>query len=217
MAKKSNTGLIISAAIIAALLFLAGFGIGYTLNMFRLSDIERRSQEMSTTIQNLQLQFLFFDVFGKNVSCPVLKDIMSYTVKEYERIGGKLANKELEQYSNYEMLLKDYYISSINYWLMAKKLEQLCGPVHKTVLFFISKSCDPMIPNPCDDQAFVLSYMKQQIGDELLVFTISADIQEPAIKALINYYNITEYPSIVVDENVYSGFQNLERLKDILK
>ncbi len=214
--KQTNLGLIISAALISALLFAAGLAIGYGLNTQRLSDIEQRSAEMARAVQNLQLQLLFLDVLGKNASCPVLKQIMSYTVRNYEQLGGKLANKELEDYSKYQMLLKDYYIASINYWLLAKKLEQSCGQSYKTILFFISKSCDPLIPNPCDDQAFVLTYLKQQMGESLLIFTISSDIQEPAIQALINYYNITEYPTIVIDEKVYTGFQDLEKLKTIL-
>jgi hypothetical protein len=217
MAKKTDLGLIVSAALIAALLFAAGLAIGYDLNSQRLTEIEQKSQEMIKTLQDFQLQFLFLDVLSKNASCPVLDQIMAYTVKNYEQIGAKLANKELEDYTQYENLLRDYYVASINYWLLAKKLEQSCGQKYKTILFFISKSCDQYIPNPCDDQAFVLTYLKQQMGEELLIFTINSDIQEPAIQALVNYYNITEYPSIVVDEKIYTGFQNLETLTKLLK
>ena len=59
----------------------------------------------------------------------------------------------------------------------------------------------------CPDQGVILTYFKKKYEDQLLVFPINVDLaqDESVIKFLLESYNISAYPSVVVGETVYSG------------
>jgi len=220
MRKKFDKSIILSALIISALIFLAGFSLGYVLNLEKIGYLENRIGALSDNLRDFQFQLLFFDFFGGNVSCPVLKGMLTGIAEDYEKIGSKLSagpEDEIRDYSDFQRVLAEYYKTSINYWLMAEKVRDSCKAKFVTILFFISKSCEKYTPNPCDDQAWVLTYLKQKFDGDLLIFTISADVDEPSIQALKTYYNFTEFPSLVINgKKTFSGFLPLENLSAIL-
>ena len=94
---------------------------------------------------------------------------------------------------------------------MAKKVKESCNFDSTTVLYFFAKSCER-----CDDQGFVLTYLKTVHKDRILIFALDADLDESSIKTLVSHFNIESYPSLVINDNVYEGFHNRNDLERIL-
>ena len=72
-----------------------------------------------------------------------------------------------------------------------------------SVLYFYSlKDC-----TVCPDQGVILTYFKKIFDERLLVFPINVDLEkeEPFIKIMRSRYNITSYPSIVIQEKKHEG------------
>ena len=112
---------------------------------------------------------------------------------------------------SYTELKREYIISQMRYWLLNKKIKESCPAKHVSVLYFYSnEECDD-----CGPQGTILSYLKEKLKDRLLIFSLDADfVDEPMINILKETYNITETPSIVIEEEV---FNNLVNKEDITK
>lgn len=211
--KKLNVKILISALAISGLLFSAGFYTGYSINREKMSSIEGEIRNINRDVENFQLQFLLFDVLGEKSACPLLKATLSDINRRSYEIGSELESMETDSgvlnYEEYITLKKEYSRTLVGYWLLANKFEEACETDINTVLYFFSKEC-----NRCEDQGFVLTYLKRKYGQKLLVFALDADLGEPSIETLKDYYEIDVYPSLVVNEELYEGFHPVEELKE---
>jgi len=213
--KQLNARIIISAVIISALLFLSGIYVGYSINREKLSYIESTINKITSDIQNFQLEFLFLDVLGENATCPLLADTLSEINKESYDIGTRLTSYgkegEIQDYNEYVKTKKEYSRLLIGYWLLANKLKTSCKLEANTIVYFFSKECVT-----CDDQGFILTYFKKDMGEKLLVFALDGDLDEPSIQVLKRHYNITSYPTLIVNGESYGRFLSKGELEDIL-
>lgn len=210
--KQLNTWTIVSAVAISAILFISGVYVGYSINKEKLSSIETTMRKITSDVQNFQLQFLFIDVLGENATCPFLGDTLSEINKESYDIGTRLESygkeSEIHDYNEYMNTKREYSRLMIGYWLLANKLKKSCKFDANTVIYFYSKNC-----TKCDDQAFILTYFKQNLGDKILVFTLDGDLNEPSIQVIKKNYVITSYPTLIINGENHSGFMSKDDIE----
>jgi len=213
--KQLNSRIIISAVIISALLFLSGIYVGYSINREKLSSIETKISEITSDIQNFQLEFLFLEVLGENATCPLLTDTLSGINKESYDIGTRLTSYggegEIQDYDEYMRTKREYSRLLIGYWLLANKLKTSCRMDADTIVYFFSKEC-----GKCDDQGFILTYFKKELGENLLVFALDGDLDEPSIQVMKRYYKIESYPTLIVNGESYGRFLSKGELEGML-
>ncbi len=220
--KQLNVKTLASALIISALLFGTGVYTGYTINKERLSAIEIDLKDVIRSIEDFQLQFLFLDTLGGEATCPLLSDSLKNINKQSYEIGRKLTENnpdsgEITDYNYYEDLTERYSRILTSYWLLATKMKAICKSQSKTVIFFIEKdACNKQSPNMCDAQGFVLDNLKRTFDDKLLVFTMHADLKEPSVKVLREYYQVSKYPTLIIEGKKHEGFTDKETLLRIL-
>ncbi|MBU0530725.1 MAG: hypothetical protein KKC05_03550, partial [Nanoarchaeota archaeon] len=125
--KRFDAKLLVSALIISAILFMSGLFIGYSINKENLGSVQKNIESVTRSIENLQLQFLFFDVLGENATCPLLVETLSEINTESYDIGAKLTLSDTEDgirdYAEYISLKKDYSRLLISYWLLSNKFK----------------------------------------------------------------------------------------------
>jgi hypothetical protein len=213
--KRFDAGIFISAAIISTLLFASGLFIGYSINNEKLTSIDDNIRRVTRDIQNFQIEFLFLDVLGENATCPLLAETLSGINKDSYEIGNKLesygSESEIQDYNDYVNTKREYSRLLIGYWLLANKLKKTCRMEVDTIVYFYSKDCFK-----CDDQSFVLTYFKRMLNEKILIFTLDADLDEPSVQVIKKNYNITEYPSLVINGGVYTGYQSKADLERTL-
>jgi thiol-disulfide isomerase/thioredoxin len=213
--KQLNAKVLVSALIISGILFAAGFFTGYSINRERLSAVENEMSDVVRSVQNFQLQFLFFDVLGQNATCPILISTLSDINKQSYEIGSKLtsynSDSEIMDYETYTRVKNEYSRLLTGYWLLATKLRGNCMMNSSTIVYFFNKECAK-----CDDQGFILTYLKKKYGNSLLIFALDSDLDEPSVSAIKQYFNITEYPTLIINGQVYAGFYPEEELHTIL-
>ncbi len=220
--KQLNAKTLLSALLIAGILFITGLYTGFSINKERLSAIEVDMGDVVKNIENFQLQFLFFDTLGGDAACPLLADSLKNINKKSYEIGRKLTENnpdtgEITDYNYYENLRERYGRVLTSYWLLSTKMKDVCKSKEKTAIFFIEKNtCVKQNPNLCSDQGFVLDNIKRIFGENLLVFTLHADLKEPSVKVLKDYYKVDSYPTLIIDGKKYNGFQDKDTLLKIL-
>ncbi|MBI2675498.1 MAG: conjugal transfer protein TraF [Candidatus Aenigmarchaeota archaeon] len=215
MGKKINVKIIIAAFVISTILFSAGLFVGYSVNKERLGDIERRLVDIKSGIENFQLQFLFLDALGDKAACPLLSNTLKRINNESYEIGTKLtffsSSSEVADYTQYNDLKKEYSRILIGYWLLANKLNNACNLGANTIIYFYRKDC-----RLCDNQAFILTYLKNKYQEKVLIFALDADLDEPSIETLKKFYEVVEYPTLIANSKVYGGFQETRKIEEIM-
>ena len=159
-AKQLNGKTLIAALLISALLFGAGMAAGMGLSSEKLTAIEGDLRSVVRDVQNLQIQFLLFDQLGAQAACPLLEDTLAGINKRSYEIGAKLTDfgkDEVVTPEQYGELKKDYSRLLVSYWLLAERFKKSCASSATTALYFFAKDCPE-----CDDQGFVLTYLKSK-------------------------------------------------------
>jgi len=203
------------AAVLTTIIFVLGVWFGLWVGDEKVSQLQNTISGLQENINEAELQFLFLDITESNISC-------NYLISTANRLGEETTSmaSEVDKYENaqkvddaaFKALKKTYTITLVRDWLTLEKIKQSCNGSYTIVLYFYSnKQCDK-----CQDQGIVLSYLKEKLDNEVLIFALDGDIDLDIIKALRESYVIYEYPAIVVNGKTYQGYQDLANLTEIM-
>ncbi len=219
MRKKINVQRHVVALILTLAFFVIGILIGGLLTNERLRYLQDKSAEQSIDFESLQTQYLYVSLFKENQSCPVVAETFAANVKNLEDTRKELESfirrSQINQHK-YDLLKRQYIIAQIRYWLLAQSTQKVCDRDIVTVLYFFS---NPTQCPDCGSQGVILTYLKKIFGDQLLIFSFDGDLdREPFIPILKKVYNLTAYPTLIIEGSQYRGLQKKdELLKEICK
>ncbi len=212
--RKLSKNIYIMAFVITAGIFLLGLFLGLIIEEERSSYVEEQYQEQSIVFSSSQLQYEFLSMLDEKDSCPAVYETLYSNLEDLEgtRIRlEKFDRKSTLEKNQFELLQREYLLAEIRYWMLAKKTKELCNYDVVTILNFYSS--EEECPY-CDQQSFVLTYLKELFGDRLLIFSFNSELEddEPMLGILDAAYNITSYPTLVIGDEVYSGLKDSEEL-----
>ena len=203
------------AVIITVAVFMLGILTGINIENNRYKRMEKLAKEQETEFNSLQLQYIFLEQLGENESCAVILGILENNLRTLDPILKKIESYETNGNINdedYINLKRQYTIANLRYWILAKKSQKICKTDLVNILYFYTTDCES-----CKDQGFILSYLKSNFGDQLLVFPIDANLDEPNVRILKTMYNISSvssYPILIIEEKKFEKFMSK---KEILK
>lgn len=202
------------AFILALLIFIAGLYFDSLLNKTKTSKIEQSVEDVKNSLLNVELEFLFMDTMKEQISCNYFKEELSRMLKEIDDLMSKLEryeeNKGIDT-TGFIELKKSYTLNLVRMWLIFEKVKQICNENYTTVLYFYSRDC-----SNCPLQGFYLTYYKKLEPDKIMVFALEKDLDIQIVNALIYNYNITQYPSLIINgKDKYEGLKEKEELSNI--
>jgi len=215
--------LLIIASITTVILYFMGILTGYFVQVKVLSrtqeELEKVQEEFyvyKQNLENVQLEQLYLTTHQGELSCKILVSTIDEMHNNLAYFWSKLPSK-LEVYEKYSevqpeyvKLKRDYTLLSIRTWLLSLDVKKKCGEEIIPALYFYSRDCDS-----CIDQSYVLDELKKD-NPNFSAFIVDFNLDEPIVKIIKNVYNVTEVPSFVINERLYSGYQNLEQMKKII-
>ena len=190
-------------------IFLLGLFLGLAIEGKRVNYIESISRKQNLDFSSLQLQYAFIDQLSQEKNCLAVQKTFEQNINNLESTRIRLENFDRDATLNkneFDILKNEYILAQIRYWLLAQRTKKLCGADIVNILYFFSdqKECPE-----CDKQAFVLTYLKKKFKDKLLIFSFDSKFDaEPMIPLLQKTYNITKYPTIVIEGNQKNGFND---------
>jgi len=215
--RNVSTEKYIIAAIITIGIFLFGLLLGLVIEGKRAMYIESVSREQNLEYNSLQLQYSFVDQLSKEENCAAISNTFENNIQNLESTRKRL--EEFDQNSrlskeDFNLLKREYALAQVRYWLLARRTKDLCKKEISTILYFYSN--DAECPD-CSKQAFVLTYLKKLFKDKLLIFSFDSQQQdEPMIPTLKNTYNITKFPSLIIEGKKFDGLMDKDGvLKEI--
>ena len=141
--------------------------------------------------------------------CKALNQLMETNIDE---LGQKMAviidyqkNAILNQ-KEFDLQLRDYFLTEIQFLLISQEIDQQCSKNNVRVIYFYDE-------NGADTQGRVLDYLKDVFENRVPIFSFNSQFnEEPMIPILITSYNITQFPAVVVENQVFQGYTSVETL-----
>ncbi len=210
----------ILSAWITIIIFLLGISFGMIIDNMRIRYVENLNAQQEINFENLQLQSDYIDLLKSENStnlCPAYQAVIEKAVGD---LSDSLA--KVEEYSknnrvneeDYARIQKKYILDNIRYWFLVRTAKKQCPMNTTTILYFYDSEC-----KICPNQGVILSYFKKIYGNNLLVFPINMDYGKdvPVVLMIERQYNITGYPSIVVEDEAYRSIVGKDELSRILQ
>jgi len=201
------------AALITGGIFLLGFLFGLVVEGKRISYIDDVSREQNLDFSSLQLQYAYIDQLSQENNCEAVSKTFEKNIESLETTRIRLENFDESSRLNqrdFDLLKREYTLAQIRYWLLAKRTKDLCGSDIVTVLYFFSdeKEC-----TQCDNQAFVLTYLKKKFKEKLLIFSFDSKFtEEPLVDTLSTTYDISVFPTIIIEGEKHEGLLKIEEV-----
>jgi hypothetical protein len=211
--RQLSKELYIIAAIATTGIFLLGLLLGLVIENARTAYVDNKYLQQELDFRSSQLQYEYLNLLEEKENCPAIYETLYTNLEDLEKTRVRI-----ETYSDdatitkeaFELLEREYLLAEVRYWLLANRAKEICDHDIVTLLSF---SSDEEECATCDEQSFVLSYMKKELGEKLLIFSFNVKtVDEPMIAILKTAYNITEYPSIVVDDALYAQLHDVNVL-----
>lgn len=183
--------------------------LGSLLNKERKSSIEDK-MAIIEDLNDLQTFSLLSDVYGNKFACLAFKSKMADWDKSLWSLGMKLeqyrvATEEFQKDPFYIEQKKKFNENELLYMAFLIKTKETCNLDQNIISFFYRKS---EVCKKCDDQSFVLTDIKRMLNDDVSIFSFDVDLNITSINLLEKYYEIDEYPCIVINDEKFCGMRD---------
>lgn len=206
----------IFVAFVLTVTIMAGmFFAGQALNDSQVDGLSSTVNELSVEREAQDIARRLADTLPQN-NCEALNVASRETIADIGNIREQMeAYEESRKLSHdqFTALKKQYTNLLLEYWLTTEKIDQRCDTNVTTVLYLYKD--DPQCPR-CADQGTVLTKYRQRY-DRLLVFPLDTTLGMRHVDMVLSAYNVTRYPSIIVEGELYQGFQNYTAMGRILE
>jgi thiol-disulfide isomerase/thioredoxin len=208
----------IIAGVITALIFSLGLLLGFIIDIERLQFATQVATVQEINFKSLQLNSILLDEFqSKKELCTVLQVSLEQVLIDLGHSLDKIEEYKTDSSFNkeeYKLILRNYLLDNIRYWMFAIKGKESCNMDLVTVLYFYSEESCPI----CPSQGTLLSYFKKKYGNDLLVFPINTDIktEEKVIPILMGIFEVDKFPTIVINDRKFEGLVENEDLGKLI-
>ncbi|MCA9356291.1 hypothetical protein H6790_02120 [Candidatus Nomurabacteria bacterium] len=207
---KIDFGKYILVFFITAVIFISALLLSNFFANKKLAEIKNIQESISLDILSSETQYtLLSQLSCKDTTGALLSD-------ELNKLAHKIEYSEnnLSSYSELEELKDFYFLLEIKDFLLMKKINKECDIPLYTVLYFYgdAKSC-----TDCEKQSYVLTDLRDSY-DELRVYSFDFYTTLSAVNSLKSIYKVeeAELPILVIDDEVYTGFQSVEDVEGYL-
>ncbi len=196
----------LAALFISAVIFAAGIYVGKVMETGNLATLSSGIDSANNKMNSVEMLYLMGE--DSPAICPVYRSELHNLDAQTEQLGYQISYLEDKGTRDPE-LKKSYFMLEASAYLLSQKVMAKCeadyAANYSTVLFFYNNS---NCPN-CTQQGYELLDVKKRLGESLRVYSFDGGLGSDIVDVLKLKYNVTTYPSIVIDGNrTISGFHN---------
>jgi len=221
MSRKSKRALTRKQVLVLALLLsIALFGAGLYSGLVASSVIQKQNRQEFTQLldyvsrlkdelNSLQVEQLFIDSLDEREKCALSQNRFAEVAEQLDYYW-KILPTRIETYEykrtltkQYQQLKSEYTKLSLRAWIIARDNYEKCHSNTIPVLYFYNQTC-----MNCSEQGVVLDTVKKQLKNmkkNVLVFTIDLNQDEPSVRLIRDYYNVSHVPALIINERVLQG------------
>ncbi len=197
--------------IVTALLFATAIYFTNSLSDKKLNSLHDTQDKISIDILSLETKFALL----KQASCQSFNED-SLLTEELSSLGSRLETMENQLGSDDAdvIQLKKYYsILEVKDYMIMNDVSTRCKLKSQYILYFYSNkpACED-----CVKEGYVISALRDKYPS-LRVYSFDKNLDISVVSALVSLYKIPENPpTLVINQNLYNGYQDLETLDKIV-
>ncbi|MFP4045648.1 MAG: thioredoxin family protein [Candidatus Aenigmatarchaeota archaeon] len=202
-----------AGALTMAIIF-SGLAAGEFMDTMRLNYLQNSLEEERIDYKDLQTQYFYLSEVSPEDFCRISDQTIKKSLVRLKGLLDQLSDyQKSSDFSKEEYLdlKRDYTIANLRYWMLLRKSNELCDNDDIWVLYFHEEGC-----GSCPTQGFILTQIRKTYDKKVWVFPLDMEIEENMITILKERYNVTETPTLVVNDQVHHGFQNHEKVREIV-
>lgn len=201
--------------LITVVIFVIGIYVGTLIDQQNVNGL---SGDVAQNLQRLQSTQLLFFLDDSASFCPVYANELEKLEADTNQIGEKL--KLIEDKGVFDLeLKKQYFILEAQSYLLSKKVKEKCITKDVLVLYFYSNTnCAK-----CKEQGTILLQVRDETLEKInyayniKFYSFDGDIGSPIAESLKQKYNISVYPTIILNERTHEGFQDTQDVTRLLQ
>jgi len=206
--------LFLEALLVAAFLFSFGVLMGIFIENARVAGVSDNFAQLETEIMDARLLSNLIN----QASCELAKsEIIAFadrvfweakTLDKFEA-SSEITETIKTQHKKYDLLRAMIWMNSIN-------IKERCGHDYYNVVY-IYDYADPGVAKRSKQQVVsnILGDIKDELGDDVLLISFAGNNNLPSIDLLRSAYNITELPTVLIDEEI--KITDIQEKEDIRK
>jgi len=211
--KKIDTKIYILSTVATCTMIFIIFFISWYLNVMKANEMREKLLDFQLTIEDSQLEMLYIANYMKG-DCSVLesgvKTLSERLVENNRKLSG--FDSSTMSKSEYDRLKAEHILIFAKLWLLYLKMKNECNSNISTILYFFSINSDE-----CIQQGYVLDSLYNKYSENLFIFPIDADFDLGIIKILKERYNVTQTPTIIVNEKIkFVGLTPKDKIEPVL-
>ncbi len=214
---RSQKIVFLKALVVTLIIFNIGVYMGYKLEASRADKINAIYLESEKLLLDQRIQKEAFDII--DLDCDdAIKANIDFADKIFEEALGTIHKYEEANRINDAIIFQHQRFDLLRtlFWINSIKIKEKCNSNYHHIVYFYDYR-DPSSEQRGKQNFFsnLLEEIKKEKGDEVMLIPIAGDNELPSIDLLIRQYNITEFPTILIDEKV--KITDVKNKRDILK
>jgi hypothetical protein len=213
---KKQKRIFLYALILTVIVFNVGIFMGYMLEASRVDKI-------NTLYIDAELELI--DQMAQKDAMQLLDLNCTTLVNENIQFGDQIFSEAtiIQQYEDANRIDQDivfqhkrFDLLRALFWMNSVEIKQKCNPDYHDIVYFYQYN-NPSIEQESKQKFFsnLLADVKEEEGNKVMLIPIAADNDIPSITLLTDKYNITQLPTILIDENV--KITDVENKSDVEK
>jgi len=218
----------IESLVITLLILLIGFALGMYIESYRTNKIIEKYKDYEIEALDLKLQNYYYQIMSQSSCQQAIEQNFIFADDLYTQ-GLKLEKYEEASQISDEISRekKRYSLLKTELWLNSILLKEKCNHPFDTVVYIYS--ADPSNSIKVAQQKVIsniLKTVKENRGNSIILLPIAGDlnlrkedenIKLGSINLQMKIYNITNLPSIIINEKVIlEGFHTIDEIENYL-
>ncbi len=207
--RQFQTSKYVAAFAMTTLIFIAGMLLGNYVSEKKLSTISDLQQHLAKRTISSELQYLLVAEHPcQSINSSQLTEELFDIATRLDFMESSLGKKNKDV-----IKLKEYYsLLEIRHWLFLKKARSECSLDYELILYFYSNRGDC---GSCEQQGFVLNTLHEKYP-YLNIYSFDINIEDPALDAIKEIYEVNDAPTLVVNNETLHGFIDKAALEGLL-
>jgi hypothetical protein len=200
---KSQKIIFLFALITTIIIFSLGISFGYMLESARLAKIDNLYSQSEKEIINQNIDS--YIIYPGKENCTILAEnnILfgdriyndALMIQKYED-ANQLSDKIIAEHKKYDLLRTLFWTNSI-------KIKSLCNSSYHNVVYIYDYNSPSLVQTSMQRFFSNLLYeLKNEHGSKIMLIPIAGDNNLSSISTLMQEYNVTELPVILIDEKI---------------
>jgi len=204
--RQISITLLLASLFLAAIIFVAGISIGKLIDT---GNTDQFDQKITSLSDRTNANMLVALLENSPEYCPFFKEELDNVENDTNYLGYQIAYLEDAKGVQDDALKTRYFALELSSYLFSNKVRSTCNENFSTVIYFYSnKNCFL----ECRDQGAQLLGLKNIPGVWVKVYSFDNEIGSSSAKLLADKYNVTKYPTVIVNGAKYEGVQSKDQL-----